>query len=52
MLEIAKMLDVTISQYVRPDTFPVVVKFLRKGEEVPACTKISINDFGYPSAKA
>jgi uncharacterized protein (DUF169 family) len=50
MTELTKKLDDTISKYIRPITFPVGVKFLKKNEELPDRTKIPTRDFGYPIA--
>ncbi|MEL7623087.1 MAG: DUF169 domain-containing protein [Clostridiales bacterium] len=50
MTEEVKLLDQSISKYIRPLTFPVAFKFLKKGEELPPRTKVPTRDFGYPIA--
>jgi len=50
MSEIAKEFDKTISKYIRSATFPVAVKFLKEGEELPPRTKVPTEAFGYPVA--
>lgn len=50
MSEIARKIDAVISTYIRPLTFPVAVKFLKEGEELPPRTKVPTRDFGYPIA--
>lgn len=50
MSEICKELDSVLSKYIRPLTYPVAVKFLEQGEELPPKTRIPTRDFGYAIA--
>lgn len=50
MSETVKNLDAAIAKYIRPFTFPVGVKFLKEGEELPAHTKVPTRDLGHPVA--
>ncbi len=50
MNETCQKLNAALNQYIRPISFPVAVKFLKKGEELPPKTKVPAKDFGYPIA--
>lgn len=50
MSELVKNLDAAIAKYIRPFTFPVGVKFMKEGEELPARTKVPTRDLGHPVA--
>lgn len=50
MTELTTLLNDSISKYIRPITFPVAIKLLKEGEELPPRTKVPTRDFGYPIA--
>lgn len=50
MIESVAALDQSIAKYIRPFTFPVAVKFLAEGEELPPRTKVPTKDMGHPIA--
>ena len=40
-----KKLDEALARYVRPDTFPLAIRMLKPGEELPADVKVPSKDF-------
>ena len=41
-----KKLDEAIAQFVRPDTFPLAIRMLKPGEELPPEVKVPSSSFG------